>query len=109
MHEVPTLAIPADEFPQYAADQLAILFMDAAKAKGRDNAFRHILHALVASHPEPSALKEVLESVRPELVDELITGTEPSALREASLSELASELALIDTLVGAVINRGKRG
>jgi hypothetical protein len=54
-------------------------------------------------------LKEVLESVRPELVDDLITGTEPSALREASLSELASELALIDTLVGAVINRGKRG
>jgi hypothetical protein len=109
MTQIPTLAIPTEEFPQYAADQLALLFAEAAKAKGRDNAFRHILHALVASHPEPAALKEVLESVRPELVDELITGTDPSALREASLSELASELALVDALVGAVVDRRKRG
>jgi hypothetical protein len=101
------IAVPTEDFPQYAADQITAIWREMVRLKARNDAFRHIFDALVVTHPKPEAIAELLAAVRPELVDDLVPGGEPSDLQEIALATWAHELAHVDQMVKAVIDARK--
>lgn len=100
--------ISPEEFPQHVADQLLLLWRQVARQRGTERGFRHIIHALIASHPNPSGLRDMLVQTIPELVDELTDNTEDNELRAAAMEATTHEVGLATKLVDAVMaSRGQ--
>jgi len=63
----------------------------------------HVMDTVIATHPDPEALRKLLQDSRPELVDELIDGKEQSKYREAILEEFQLRLRHYDEVVDTAI------
>lgn len=63
----------------------------------------HILDVLIATHPAPEAIKELLQQSRHGLVDELIDGKRKSKHREVILGEFQLRLRHYDEVVDTAI------
>lgn len=61
------------------------------------------MDVLIATHPKPEAVKELLQQSRPGLVDELIDGREKSKYRETILEEFQLRLRHYDEVVETTI------
>jgi len=61
------------------------------------------MDTVIATHPDPEALRKLLQDSRPELVDELIDGKEQSKYREAILEEFQLRLRHYDEVVDTAI------
>lgn len=93
-------ATPTD----HLAQQIERLWLQQARWRASIDAMSHILDVLIATHPKPDAIKELLQQSRPGLVDELIDGKEKSKYREAILEEFQLRLKHYDEVVDAAIS-----
>ena len=92
-------ATPTD----HLAQQIERLWLQQARWRASVDALSHILDVLIATHPQPEAIKELLQQSRPGLVDELIDGKEKSKYREAILEEFQLRLRHYDEVVETAI------
>jgi type III secretory pathway lipoprotein EscJ len=63
----------------------------------------HILDVLIATHPKPEEIKELLQQSRPGLVDELIDGREKPKYRETILEEFQLRLRHYDGVIDTAV------
>lgn len=92
-------AIPTD----HLAQQIERLWLQQARWRASVDAMSHVLDVLIATHPKPEAVKELLQQSRPGLVDELIDGREKSKYRETILEEFQLRLRHYDEVVETTI------
>lgn len=99
MVEKKKVTMSQGEFPHYVADQLSAVWLEISRARGRDRAFRHVLQALASTHPDPVAVKGLLDKTVPELVDAVTDDVENNAALEAAMDSMSEELGSIREIV----------
>lgn len=87
----------------YLINQVELLWLQQARWRASIDAMSHVLDAVIATHPDPAALRKLLQESRPELVDELVDGKEQSKYREAVLEEFLKRLRHYDEVVNVTI------
>lgn len=87
----------------HLAKQVELLWLQQARWRASVDTMSHILDAIIATHPNPRDLKDLLQTSRPGLVDELIDGKEKSKYREVILEEFQRRLRHYDEVVEAAI------